>query len=361
MAKPDGKLRDIEERVLAGERVDRDDLARLYQSDDILGIGRMANFVRQAKNGNRTYFVVNLHINPTNICVNRCRFCAFSRSPGEDGAYVMPLEEIRRRAEAAVGTGITEVHIVGGLHPELPFDYYLDVLRTVREVLPDVHLQAYTAVEIAYFADISGLSLEKTLERLREAGLGSIPGGGAEVFAPRVRQEVCPRKISGERWLEVMRTAHSMGIRSNATMLYGHVETIEERVDHLLALRQLQDETGGFMAYIPLAFHPQNTGLADLPPTTGFDDLKALAIGRIALDNFDHVKAFWIMLGLKVAQLSLWFGADDLDGTVVEERITHAAGADTPQALPRAELVRLIEEAGRVPVERDTLYNVVRR
>ncbi len=361
MYQKDPNLREVEEKVLAGERLGREDLILLYRSHDILTIGRLANVVRERKNGNRAYFVVNRHINPTNICVNRCKFCAFSRDPGDRDAYVLSLREVRRRAEEAAAAGVTEVHIVGGLHPDLPFEYYLDVLRAVREVLPDVHLQAYTAVEIAYFADISGLSVEQTLEKLREAGMGSIPGGGAEVFSPRVRKLVCPKKISGERWLEVMRTAHRMGIRSNATMLYGHVETIEERVDHLLALRALQDETGGFMAYIPLAFHPQHTALAHLAPTTGFDDLKALAVGRLALDNFDHIKAFWIMLGLKAAQVSLWFGADDLDGTVVEEHITHAAGAQTPQGVARDELVRLIEEAGREPVERDTLYNVVSR
>jgi len=354
-----GTLALIEEKVERGERLSRDECIGLYESDDIFAIGRMANHVRERKNGNSAYFIVNRHINPTNVCANRCRFCAFSRSADAPDAYVMPVDEIRQRAEECRGTGVTEIHIVGGLHPTLPFSYYVDAVRAVRSALPDAHIQAFTAVEIAYFAELAGLSVEDTLRRLMAAGLDSLPGGGAEVFASRVRDELCPEKLSGSEWLEVMSTAHRLGLRSNATMLYGHVETVEERVDHLLALRELQDETGGFLSFIPLAFHAENTDIPAPPTRSVVDDLKALAVGRIALDNFDHVKAFWIMLGVKLAQVSLSFGVDDIDGTVVEERITHAAGATTPQALSREELVALIREAGRDPVERDTVYNPV--
>ncbi|MBM3477297.1 MAG: aminofutalosine synthase MqnE, partial [Armatimonadetes bacterium] len=325
---------------------------------DILELGELANRVRERKNGNVTYFIVNRHINYTNICVNRCRFCAFSREQGAEGAYAMTVDEIVEAASCVPGR-FTELHIVGGLHPDLPLSYYQEMLSALKAVLPEVHLQAFTAVEIAHMARLAGLSVRESLQRLIEAGLGSLPGGGAEVFATRVREAVCPVKLSGDDWLSVMRTAHHLGLRSNATMLYGHIETPEEKVDHLLRLRALQDETGGFMAYIPLAYHSGNTDLGGRPSTTGTEDLREVAIGRLALDNFDHVKSFWIMQGLKLAQVSLWFGADDLDGTVTEERITHAAGATTPQSLTRDELCALICEAGRVPVERDTVYNVV--
>lgn len=354
-----GDLRDLEERVLAGERLGRDDLLRVALSHDLLAIGRMANAVRERRNGNRTHFIVNAHLNPTNICVGRCRFCAFRRDAADaDGAYAMDLDAVRRRAAELAVLPISEVHVVGGLHPEWPYETYLDILRVIREEVGDVHLQAYTAVEIAHIAERGGRSVEQTLRELVEAGLGSIPGGGAEVFSARVRSKTCPTKLPPEAWLEIHHVAHGLGIRSNATMLYGHIETAEERVDHLLALRALQDETGGFLAFIPLAYHPRNTELGGCG-TSGYQDLKALALSRIALDNFGHIKAFWIMLGLKVAQIAQAFGADDLDGTVVEERITHAAGATTPEALTREEIVRLIGEAGREPVERDTLYNTL--
>jgi aminodeoxyfutalosine synthase len=266
-----------------------------------------------------------------------------------------------KRAEQVRRSGATEIHIVGGAHPTWPLSRYVEMLGSLREAFPNVHLQAFTAVEIAHIAETAGLSVRETLRRLSDAGLGSLPGGGAEVFSPRVRSLVCPEKLAGADWLDVMREAHGLGIRSNATMLYGHVETDEERIDHMIRLRELQDETGGFMSFIPLAFHPANTGLSDMTSTTGLADLKTLAISRLMLDNFDHIKAFWIMLGIKLAQVSLLFGVDDIDGTVVEERITHSAGAETPQALTVAELERMIVEAGRVPVERDTLYNKVER
>jgi aminodeoxyfutalosine synthase len=271
----------------------------------------------------------------------------------------MTLEEIMARIRERLHEPISEIHIVGGLHPDLPFSYYLDMLRGIKALRPGVHLQAFTAVEIAHLADIAGLSVAKTLSALKEAGLGSLPGGGAEVFSPRIRGELCPKKLSPSGWLAVCQTAHRLGLNTNATMLYGHVETLEERVDHLIRLREAQDETGGFLTFIPLAFHPKNTQLAELSETTGVDDLKNLAVARLMLDNFPHIKAFWVMIGPKMAQLSLSFGADDIDGTVMEERITHMAGAHTPQALSRAQLLHMIREAGCEPMERDTLYNVI--
>ncbi|OGW36905.1 MAG: aminofutalosine synthase MqnE [Nitrospirae bacterium RBG_13_39_12] len=272
----------------------------------------------------------------------------------------MSIEEVLGAALSAKHLGITEFHIVSGLHPDLPFDYYLEVITRLRETMPEVHIQAFTAVEINYFSRISQLPIQEVLIRLKEAGLGSLPGGGAEILNHRIRESVCPGKANSEEWLEVMRTAHNLGLKSNATMLYGHIETVEERIDHLLELRSLQDETGGFQSFIPLPFHPKNTQLPDFQKPTAFENLKVLAVSRLVLDNFQHIKAFWIMLGLKVAQLSLLFGVDDLDGTVVEEKITHAAGADTDKSISREELLDLIFATGRIPVERDTLYNIIK-
>lgn len=348
----------IRRKVEAGERLSPEEGLFLYRHGDILELGALASFVCERKSGNRTYFIVNRHINYTNVCVNACRFCAFSRKEGAQGAYAMTLPEVMEAATAGTEP-FSELHVVGGLHPELPFSYYVDMLSELKAALPDVHLQAFTAVEVAHIAEIAGLTARETLEALIEAGLGSLPGGGAEVFSPRVRELVCESKLPGSEWLDIMRTAHALGLRSNATMLYGHVETAEEKVDHLVRLRELQDETGGFMAYIPLAYHSANTELGGRPSTTGIEDLREVAVGRLILDNFDHVKSFWIMQGIKLAQVSLAFGADDLDGTVVQEKITHAAGATTPQALTREELCGLIREAGRVPVERNTVYNVL--
>lgn len=349
----------IREKAEAGERLSASEGLALFENGDVLETGRLANIARERKNGNRAYYVINRHINYSNICVKRCLFCAFSRSRGENGAYAMAMEEILRCADEAVKAGATEIHIVGGLHPDLPFEFYAGMLREIRSRHPAIHLQAFTAVEIAHIAETAGMTVEGTLIALREAGLGSLPGGGAEVFSPRVRRELCPEKLPGEEWLNVMRAAHKLGIRSNATMLYGHIETPEEKIDHLVRLRELQGETGGFMAFIPLAFHPRNTAIPHHSGTTGVEDLKHLAVARLMLDNFDHIKAFWIMLGLKLAQVSLSFGVDDIDGTVVEERIIHMAGAETPQEVTVEELRRLIREAGREPVERDTLYNAV--
>ncbi|MBI2915122.1 MAG: aminofutalosine synthase MqnE [Firmicutes bacterium] len=350
----------IADKVLSGVRLSRQDGLQLFECSDLLFLGQLARHVKRQKTGNRAFFNVNRHINLTNVCVSRCKFCAFSKSPGEDGAYTMTPDEAVRAAIESSPQGMTELHVVNGLHPELPFEYYVEVIRRLRQALPSVHIQAFTAVEIDYFSEISGLGPREVLTRLKEAGLGSLPGGGAEVFSPRLREVLCSRKASGERWLEVMRIAHSLGLRSNATMLYGHLETAPERVDHLLALRELQHETGGFQSFIPLRFHPANTALAHIPQADAVTDLRVIALSRLLLDNFAHVKAFWIMLGVRMAQLSLEFGVDDLDGTVVEEKIIHAAGAQTDQGISKDELIRLIRDAGLVPVERDTLYNVIK-
>lgn len=355
----EAELKTIRDKVEAGRRISEEDALALYRTRDILSVGEMADFANRRKNGDRVYFIVNRHINPTNICVNRCCFCAFSKTKGEPLAYTMTVEEVLRRAEEAQEQKATELHIVGGLHPDLPFDFYLAMLGKLRERFPSMHIQAFTAVEIDYFSKITGLPLEEVIRRLKEAGLGSLPGGGAEIFAPEIRNRICPEKITGDRWLEVMEAVHESGLRSNATMLYGHVETLESRVDHMRRLRELQDRTVGFQSFIPLAFHPKNTQIAK-GYTTGLEDLLALAVGRLYLDNFAHVKSFWIMVGPKLAQISLHFGVNDIDGTVVEERITHAAGAQAGQEMTVSELVTMIRQAGRVPVERDTLYNVVR-
>jgi aminodeoxyfutalosine synthase len=357
----DEQLKPIADKVLAGERLAAEDGVALYRSPDLLAIGWLANYVREKKHGNTCFFNVNRHINPTNICVAHCKLCAFGRDPNAPGAYNFALEEIYQRAEQGMREGATEFHMVGGLHPDLPFEYFLEMMRGLKKRCPTVHLKAFTMVEVGYFSRIAKLSIRDTLVALKEAGVDSLPGGGAEIFNPRVRKLICDHKVSGRQWLNIARTAHEIGLRSNATMLYGHVETDDERVEHMLLLRELQDETHGFSAFIPLAFHPDNTGLAHLPPTTGYHDLKSIAISRLLLDNFDHIKAYWVMLTPSIAQIALRFGADDLDGTVVEEKIYHDAGAKTAEFTPRLELERLIREAGRVPVERDTLYRPVDR
>jgi aminodeoxyfutalosine synthase len=347
----------ISAKVRNGGRISPDEALALFASNDLLAIGELAALANERKNGKQVFFNVNRHINPTNICVNRCAFCAFSRTSGEDGAYSLALDEICRRAMEAEGQGATEVHIVGGLHPDLPFEYYEEVLREIRTAAPRLHIKAFTAVEIDYFARISGDTIEQVLERLMAAGLGSMPGGGAEILVAGVRQKICPEKISGQRWLDIIRLAHRAGLKTNATMLYGHVESFADRVAHMGMLRELQDETGGFQAFIPLAFQPENSDLKlDIKGTSGLDDLKTLAVARIFLDNFDHIKAYWVMLGEKIAQVSLAFGVNDLDGTVVEEKIGHDAGAQSPQSLTKEGIVSLIRKAGRNPVERDTLY-----
>ena len=352
----------ISAKVRAAQRISAEEALFLFASPDLLGIGELAALANERKNGRNVFFNVNRHINPTNVCVNRCAFCAFSRTAGEEGAYTLALDEICRRAREAADEGATEVHIVGGLHPDLPFEFYEETLQAISGSVPGLHIKAFTAVEIEYFSRISGLSIERVLERLISAGLGSMPGGGAEILVEEVRQKICPEKISGARWLEIIRLAHLAGLKTNATMLYGHVEAVADRVAHMEMLRSLQDETGGFQAFIPLAFQPENSDLKlDLKGTSGLDDLKTLAIGRIFLDNFDHIKAYWIMLGEKIAQVSLAFGVNDLDGTVIEEKIGHDAGAQSPQSLTKDGIIRLIKKAGKTPVERDTLYHPLRR
>src|SRR6202451_814322 len=357
----DPRLEPTAAKVLAGQRLDAADGLALYRTPDLLALGWLANNVREQRHGDVCYYNVNRHINPTNVCVAHCRLCAFGRDPDAPGAYTYALEEIWQRAEQGVRGGATEFHLVGGLHPDLPFEYFLDVIRGLKQRCPGVHLKAFTMVEVGYFSRIAKLSVREVLVALKEAGVDSLPGGGAEIFNPRVRRVICDHKTSGKQWLEIARIAHEIGLRSNATMLYGHIENEEERVEHLLLLRELQDDTHGFQTFIPLAFHPENTALAHLPKTTGFDDLRAIAVSRLLLDNFDHIKAYWVMLTPRIAQIALRFGANDLDGTVVEEKIYHDAGASTPQGLTHADLERLIRAAGRVPVERDTLYRKVDR
>jgi aminodeoxyfutalosine synthase len=357
----DSRLRPIAAKVLGGERLNTDDGIALYRSPDLLAVGWLANHVREKRHGNITYYNVNRHINPTNVCVAHCRLCAFGRDPSAPGAYTFALEEIYQRAEQGVREGATEFHIVGGLHPDLTFDHYLELVRGLKQRCPAVHIKAFTMVEVHYFARIAKLSIEEVLHKMKDAGVDSCPGGGAEIFHPRVRKIICDHKTSGQMWLSTARKAHEAGLRSNATMLYGHVETEEERVDHLVKLRELQDETHGFVAFIPLAFHPDNTALSHIPKTTGYLDLRNIAVSRLLLDNFEHIKAYWIMLSPSIAQIALRFGANDLDGTVVEEKIYHDAGAKTSEFTPRAELERLIRAAGRIPVERDTLYRPVDR
>jgi len=357
----DVRLEPIAAKVLAGERLSFEDGLVLYKTADVLAVGWLANYVREKLHGDVTYFNVNRHINYTNVCVANCRLCAFGRKKGDPAGYMMTLEDAWKAATTGYSEAVTEFHIVGGLHPDLPFQYYLDLVRGLKERFPKVHIKAFTMVEINFLARIAKLPVAETLRQLREAGVDSMPGGGAEIFADRVRSVICDHKIDGNEWLNTARLAHQMGFKSNATMLYGHVENDEDRVDHLLKLRALQDETGGFQAFIGLAFHPENTALDHLPPTTGLGDLRQIAVARLLLDNFPHIKAYWQMLTPKIAQIALRFGADDMDGTVVEEKIYHDAGATTPQGMTRKDICRLITEAGRVPVERDTLYHAVER
>ena len=352
-------LGDILNKVRNEERLSVEDGIRLYKCPDLLSVGYLANIVRQRKNGDKTFFIYNQHINYSNICTNLCKFCAFGKDKDSELAYEMSVEDVRGKVRDRLDEPITEIHMVGGIHPDLPYSYYTDLLKVIKQERPDVHIQAFTCVEIAHLADISGLGVEGVLENMREAGLGSIPGGGAEVFSPRIRELTCEKKLTGSGWLDVAKTAHRLGLHTNATMLYGHIETVEERLEHLEMLREAQDETNGFLAYIPLAFHPQNTELSNLSRTSGIDDLKTIAVARCFLDNFPHIKAYWVMIGQKLSQIALSFGADDVDGTVKEEIITHMAGAETEQAMTREQLLRLIKEAGRTPIERDTLYNVV--
>ena len=355
-------LERIAAKVQSGQRLSAAEAERLFDSDvDLHFVGGLADLVRSRKNGSAAYYNINAHLNPTNVCAFRCGICAFSRDAGDSRAYLMTRDEMLARGQEAADNGCTELHIVGGVHPDQKYEWYLDILRSLHQVFPRLHLKAWTAVEIAWFAQLTGRPVRSILEEMIEAGLGSLPGGGAEIFDPEVRRQVCPKKADAKTWLDVHRTAHQLGLRSNASMLYGHVETARQRVDHLLRLRELQDETGGFQAFIPLAFHPNGTALSHLPKPSGLDDLRSIAVSRLVLDNFDHVKAYWISLGVGTAQVALAYGADDLDGTVRHEAIHHEAGSQTPEALSVDELRSLILEAGREPVERDTLYRRVRR
>lgn len=350
-------FKQIREKIVDEQRINEAEALALFKSHDLLQIGELAAEVNRRKNADRVFFNVNRHINYTNVCVNQCIFCAFSKEEGAEGGYTLALDQVREKTAEAVAAGATEIHSVGGLHPHLPFEFYLDMLRTIKEVASTLHIKAFTAVEIDYFSRISGLEIPAILAALKEAGLGSMPGGGAEILGQEVRDKICPEKISGQRWLEVTEMIHNAGLRSNATMLFGHVEGYADRVDHLHQLRQLQDRTGGFQSFIPLAFQPDNTRVPGAKGVSGVDALKTLAISRIYLDNFQHIKAYWVMLGLKTAQVALCFGVNDLDGTVIEEQIGHDAGADSPQAIAKERIITLIRKAGKVPVERDTLYN----
>lgn len=354
-------LAKIRDKVYAGERLSFEDGLYLDREADLHSLGELANYVREKKNGNITYYNVNTHLNPTNVCVYRCVFCAYRADLKSPKGYVMSDEQIVHRAAEAVSRGATELHIVGGLHHQKPYEWYLNIIKIIHDAYPQLHLKAWTAVEWDWFQRITKRPIKELLQEMKDAGLGSLPGGGAEIFDPVVRAQICEHKADSSEWLKIHRAAHELGIRSNATMLYGHLENAEHRIDHLVKLRELQDDTGGFQTFIPLAFHPDNTRIAHLPKPSGLMDLRIMALSRLMLDNFPHVKAYWIMLGIPTAQVAQSYGADDIDGTVVHEKIYHEAGSDSPQELTVAELRRLIEETGREPVERDTLYNRVVR
>jgi aminodeoxyfutalosine synthase len=353
-------LDDIDAKLHARKRLSLEDGVRLFECPDLFAVGHLANRERERRHGKLTYYNFNIRLEATNVCVASCLFCSFARlKPGDPDSYTLSLEQVFDKLRQRANQPLTEVHVVNGLHPDLPFAYYTEMLRGLKSIRPGVHLKCFTAVEIAFFSDIYKMSDREVLERLREAGLDSLPGGGAEIFAPRVRKKISHDKADADRYLAIHKLAHEMGMRTNVTMLYGHIETSEERVDHMLRARALQDETGGFQAFIPLAFHPDNNQMRKLPPPTASDTLRVHAVSRLMLDNIPHVKAFWIATGVEVAQMALWFGADDLDGTVQEEKIYHMAGARTPEIMTTSAIRRLIRAAGREPVERDTLYNVI--
>ncbi len=352
-------LETIYEKVMAKERLSFDDGVQLYKIQDLHAVGALANHVRERLHGDDTYFNVNQHINYTNVCNKLCRFCSFQRLPKQDGAYVMRPEQVAEKIREQLDEPVTEVHVVGGVYPRLPYSYYIEILEAVKKERPGIHIKGFTMVELIQIAHLAKKPLAEVLPELQAAGLDSCPGGGAEVFAKRVHDEGYHVKNTGEEWIDAARAVHEAGMKSNCTMLHGHIETIEERVDHLNRLRLLQDETNGFQAYIPLSFHPYGNEWSHLPGPSAMDELREIAVGRLLLDNIPHIKAYWIMLGIPIAQTALSFGANDVDGTVVEEKIYHEAGAVTPQAVKRDELIRWIRDAGRSPVERDTVYNVL--
>ncbi|MEZ5940067.1 MAG: aminofutalosine synthase MqnE [Planctomycetaceae bacterium] len=354
-------LATIESKVLANERLTFDEGVYLDEQVDLLTLGRLAHMVRTRRHGNVAYYNTNIHLNPTNVCVYRCKFCAFRSDLKSEKSYVFSDDMIRERVLEAKASGATEIHVVGGLHHQKKFDWYVNVVRVIHETWPDIHIKGWTGVEINWFAHLTKQPYDWILQQLIDAGLGSLPGGGAEIFDEGVRSQICEHKADSQAWIDIHRAAHQLGLRSNATMLYGHVEEAKHRIDHLIRLRDLQDETGGFQTFIPLAFHPENTGMDYLKKPTGHMDLRMIALSRLMLDNFDHIKAYWIMLGEETAQIALGFGADDVDGTVVHELIYHDAGAKTPEGLTVNALHRMIREAGCEPVERDTLYRRVIR
>ena len=354
-------LTEIADKVQARARLSFADGMRLFETPDLLTLGWIANRERERRHGDRTYFNHNLRLEATNVCEASCLFCSFARlKEGDPDAHTMTPAMVFAKLRQRAAEPLTEVHIVNGLHPGLPFSYYTELLSGLKQIRPGIHLKCFTAVEIAFFADHYTMTDRQVLVELKAAGLDSLPGGGAEIFAPRVRQKICHDKCDGDRYLAIHRIAHSLGMRTNVTMLYGHIETLEERVDHLLQTRALQDDTGGLQAFIPLAFHPDNNQMRKLPPPSASDTLRVHAVARLMLDNVDHIKAYWISCGVDVAQTALWFGADDLDGTVQEETIYHMAGSSTPTSLSTGDIEQLIRDAGREPIERDTLYNVVR-
>jgi aminodeoxyfutalosine synthase len=354
-------LTGIDEKLRGGERLSFDDGLRLFEATDLLAVGWLANRDRERRHGPRTYFNYNLRLEPTNVCEASCLFCSFARLKSTDvAAYTLSLEDAWDKLRKRGDQPLTELHIVNGLNPELPFSYYTDLLSGFKRIRSGIHLKCFTAVEIAFFADLYGMTDEQVLVELKAAGLDSLPGGGAEIFAERVRRKICHDKCGADRYLEIHGIAHRLGLRTNVTMLYGHIETIEERVDHMLRARAQQDRSGGFQAFIPLAFHPDNNQMRKLPAPSAADTLRVHAVARLMLDNIPHIKAFWIATGVEVAQTALWFGVDDLDGTVQEEKIYHMAGSATPEGMTTAQLTRLVRGAGREPLERDTLYNIVR-
>src|SRR5512133_3017446 len=353
-------LSDIADKLEAGVRLDLADGVRLFEAPDLLAVGWLANREREKRHGARTFYNYNIRLEATNVCVASCLFCSFARlRPGDPGSYTMSLEQTWDKLRERSHQPLTEIHVVNGLHPDLPFDYYLEMLRGFKRIRPGIHLKCFTAVEIAFFADLYKMTDEQVLRELQTAGLDSLPGGGAEIFAERVRKKICDDKCGADRYLAIHRLAHRLGMRTNITLLSGHIETFEERIDHMLRTRALQDDTGGLQAFIPLAFHPDNNQMRKLPAPSAVDTLRVHAVARLMLDNIPHVKAFWIATGVEVAQVALWFGVDDLDGTVQEEKIYHMAGARTPEAMTTSAIRRLIRAAGRDPIERDTLYNVV--
>lgn len=349
---------EIYEKILNGQRLSKEDGLTLFNSNDINSIGYLANLVRERLHGDVTYFVKNQNINYTNVCVLNCSFCGFKRKPGQEGAWTFSVDEIVEKVVTEAKHGVNEIHIVGGLHPSMPYEYYLSMMSEIKRAAPQVYIKAFTMIEVDHFAKKFGKSHKEILSDFKEAGLDCMPGGGAEIFAPRVRKKLCPEKETGAEWIAIARTAHELGIKTNCTMLYGHIENYEDRVDHMLDLRNLQDETNGFFAFIPLAYQPNTPGFSG-DWTSGIDNLKTLAIGRLLLDNIPHIKCFWIMHSTQVAQISLFYGVNDIDGTVTNYTITKAAGAQDKTSLTQQQMVKLIKDSGRTPIERDTFYNTI--